>query len=94
MTDDRVRAPAPGVNPPPQERSTHDRSPGVAEEHPRSKEQDEWQERLRAAVAETLALRARKAAMRAEFAERRKHGLIARHNAKLRRNAGDTTKEK
>lgn len=38
MIRDRVRAPAPGVYTPPQERSTHDRSPGAHEEHSRSKE--------------------------------------------------------
>lgn len=47
---------------------------------------DEWQERLRDAVAETLRKRARRRADRQAFAERRNHGLAARHAAKLRRN--------
>jgi hypothetical protein len=38
MTENRPSAPAPGVNPPPQERSTAGRSPGAEEEHERSKE--------------------------------------------------------
>jgi hypothetical protein len=51
---------------------------------------DEWKERLRLAVAEVLARRQRKAAIRAELADSRRHGLKARHHHKLRHNAGDT----
>lgn len=51
-------------------------------------EEREWQERLRTAVAETLRLRAARVAQRAEFAQRRRHGLVQRHAQKLRRNAG------
>lgn len=63
---------------------------------------DEWQERLRDAVAETLRRRAAKAALRAERATARAYGLRARHAAKLARNrrppstdssTGPTTKE-
>jgi hypothetical protein len=72
---------------------TRENDGGNAVEAMTEQEEQEWQERLRAAVDQTLALRARKAALRAEFAERRKHGLTARHHNKLRRNAGDTTKE-
>jgi hypothetical protein len=53
---------------------------------------EEWLERFRLAVAATLALRARKAAMRAEFAERRRYGLAQRHAQKLARKA-PTSKE-
>jgi hypothetical protein len=51
---------------------------------------DEWKERLRAAVAEVLARRQRKAAIRADLARTRSYGLEARHTNKLRHNAGDT----
>jgi hypothetical protein len=46
---------------------------------------DEWEERLREAVAETLRKRARRKAERQELAQRRQHGLASRHNAKLAR---------
>jgi len=48
-------------------------------------ELQEWQERLRAAVAETLRKRAARAAYRAERATARAYGLQARHHAKLNR---------
>jgi hypothetical protein len=44
-----------------------------------------WEQRLRDAVADTLRRRAEAAAWRAEFAERRRHGLAARHREKLAR---------
>jgi hypothetical protein len=62
---------------------------GLPQDQPRTKDH-EWEERLRAAIAETLALRARKAAMRAEFAERRRYGLGQRHAQKLARNTTAT----
>jgi hypothetical protein len=46
---------------------------------------DGWEQRLRDAVADTVRRRAEAAAWRAEFAERRDHGLRARHAAKLAR---------
>lgn len=46
---------------------------------------EEWQERLRAAVEETLRRRAAKKAERLEFQTRRNHGLVQRHAAKLAR---------
>lgn len=48
-------------------------------------EVDEWQERLRAAVAETLRKRAAMAAIRREHATRRSYGLLKRHARKLNR---------
>lgn len=46
---------------------------------------DEWQERLRAAVEKTLRTRQARRAEREQLTERRNHGLAARHNAKLAR---------
>lgn len=46
---------------------------------------EEWEKRLRAAVAETLRKRQQRRAERAEFKRRRDHGLAARHSAKLAR---------
>ncbi|GIE79076.1 hypothetical protein Aph02nite_50260 [Actinoplanes philippinensis] len=46
---------------------------------------DEWQERLRAAVEQTLAKRAARQAEREAFKARRAAGLKARHLAKLAR---------
>jgi hypothetical protein len=83
VNEDRPGAPAPGVNPPPQERSTAGRSPEAGEEQARSEEQ--WEERLRASVEATLRARAARRAERQQFALRRMHGLAARHAAKLAR---------
>lgn len=47
---------------------------------------EEWQERLRAAVEETLRRRAAKNALRAQHAEARAYGLRQRHARKLARN--------
>lgn len=47
--------------------------------------EDEWQERLERSAAETLRRRRARRAERQEFAERRNHGLAARHEAKLAR---------
>jgi hypothetical protein len=46
---------------------------------------DEWDKRLERAVAETLRRRRARKAERQELAERRNHGLRARHTAKLAR---------
>lgn len=46
---------------------------------------DEWRQRLQAAVEKTLAARAARAALRAELAGRRTAGLQERHAAKLAR---------
>lgn len=46
---------------------------------------DEWQERLRAAIEKTIRARQARKAERDAFAERRKHGLAARHAARLTR---------
>lgn len=48
-------------------------------------EERDWQERLRAAVAETLRVRAAKAALRRHHAQARAYGLQQRHTRKLGR---------
>ena len=48
-------------------------------------ERDEWEQRLRAAVAETLRRREARKQLRAQAAIARAHGLKARHQAKLNR---------
>jgi hypothetical protein len=48
-------------------------------------EEQEWRERLRAAVAEVLARRATRAAIRRQLDERRQAGLAVRHREKLKR---------
>jgi hypothetical protein len=57
----------------------------------------DWPARLRGAVETTLGRRATRTAAHAEFAERRRHGLGARHRQKLahtgRRNTVDTPTE-
>jgi hypothetical protein len=53
---------------------------------------EDWAARLRRQLAARQARRDRQAAERAEFAQRRQHGLAARHNAKLtRQQTADTT---
>ncbi len=75
-----------------QERSTPGCSSGAAKEHLRSKEHsvteqeiEQWRERLRTAVAETLRVRAAKAALRRHHAQARAYGLQQRHARKLGR---------
>jgi hypothetical protein len=48
-------------------------------------ERAEWQQRLRAAVEQTLRRRADRAAIRRELNHLRQHGLPARHAQKLNR---------
>ena len=50
--------------------------------------EEEWQERLRSAVAETLRRRAARAAVRSDLDAARQAGLAARHRQKLARLAG------
>ncbi|GIF16206.1 hypothetical protein [Actinoplanes teichomyceticus] len=50
-------------------------------------EEHDWEARLQAAVAETLRKREEQRATRQEFAERRRHGLAARHQQKLARSS-------
>jgi hypothetical protein len=87
MTENRPGAPAPGVNTPPQERSTAGRSSEAGEEQGRSEEHFniDWDARLKDAVAKTLQEKERRKAERQELALRRMHGLAARHKAKLDR---------
>jgi hypothetical protein len=51
----------------------------------------DWQERLRAAVAETLRYRAARRDLRRELDARRRAGLTARHREKLARNRQEDT---
>lgn len=53
----------------------------------------DWEARLQAAVAKTLQQRRVKLAERAMFAERRNHGLKARHAQKLAQIKNQQTKE-
>lgn len=46
---------------------------------------EDWEKRLERAVAEAMRRRRARKAERQEFAERRSHGLAARHEAKLAR---------
>jgi hypothetical protein len=55
-------------------------------------ESQEWQERLRRAVEQTLRRRAARAEIRRELAHLRQHGLQARHANKLNR-PGDTAEK-